>query len=402
MSEGTGVGVGRQAGAEGNTVTAGRTPSEIVQNPEQLPYAIVAITKHGVEKARHLHQVLPGSHLYYMEKFLVGDEQERDIRMFTGSVRLLFADFFKKYNGLIFFISLGAVVRMMAPVLQDKKVDPGVVVVDDRGENVISVLSGHLGGANELTRELARLLDANPVITTASDVQKTIPVDLFGRGFGWELDSFDKVTPVSASVVNEEKVAIIQEAGESGWWPYPDKPLPGHFQVYHSMAEAWNDTFKAALVITPRLLTVEEQARFLENGVVYRPKTIVLGVGCNRGTSAEEIEQVILQILEQQGLSVKSVRNIATITLKQDEAGLLAVCQKYGWKLIAYTPEQLNEMPMTERSETVYKFTGAYGVSEPAALRCAKAETPFLAKQKNGNVTLSIALVNGGGILHGE
>lgn len=401
MSEGTGV--GRQTGVEVNTtVPAGRTPSEIVQNPEQLPYAIVAITKHGVEKARHLHQVLPGSHLYYMEKFMVGDEQERDIRTFTGSVRLLFADFFKKYNGLIFFISLGAVVRMMAPVLQDKKVDPGVVVVDDRGENVISVLSGHLGGANELTREIARLLDANPVITTASDVQKTIPVDLFGRGFAWELDSFEKVTPVSASVVNEEKVAIIQEAGESGWWPYPDKPLPGHFQVYHSLAEAWNDTFQAALVITPRVLTAEEQTRFLENGVVYRPKTIVLGIGCNRGTSAEEIEQVILQTLEQQGLSVKSVRNIATITLKQDEEGLLAVCQKYGWELIAYTPEQLNEMPMTERSETVYKFTGAYGVSEPAALRSAKAEAPHLAKQKSGNVTLSIALVNGGGILHGE
>ncbi|AKF92289.1 cobalt-precorrin 5A hydrolase [Brevibacillus laterosporus] len=401
MSEGTGV--GRQTGVEVNTtVPAGRTPSEIVQNPEQLPYAIVAITKHGVEKARHLHQVLPGSHLYYMEKFMVGDEQERDIRTFTGSVRLLFADFFKKYNGLIFFISLGAVVRMMAPVLQDKKVDPGVVVVDDRGENVISVLSGHLGGANELTSEIARLLDANPVITTASDVQKTIPVDLFGRGFAWELDSFEKVTPVSASVVNEEKVAIIQEAGESGWWPYPDKPLPGHFQVYHSLAEAWNDTFQAALVITPRVLTAEEQTRFLENGVVYRPKTIVLGIGCNRGTSAEEIEQVILQTLEQQGLSVKSVRNIATITLKQDEEGLLAVCQKYGWELIAYTPEQLNEMPMTERSETVYKFTGAYGVSEPAALRSAKAEAPHLAKQKSGNVTLSIALVNGGGILHGE
>ena len=94
-----------------------------------------------------------------------------------------------------------------------------MVVVDDKGQYVISVLSGHIGGANELTQEVAAAIDAVPIITTASDVQKTIPVDLFGK-FGWIWDSEEKLTPVSASVVNEEHVAVVQESGEKNWWMY--------------------------------------------------------------------------------------------------------------------------------------------------------------------------------------
>lgn len=107
-----------------------------------------------------------------MSKFEKGDEQEQNIQLFSGSVRMLLPSLFESYKGLIIIISLGAVVRMIAPILKDKKTDPAVVVIDDKGENVISVLSGHIGGANELTREVAAVLEAHPVITTASDVQK--------------------------------------------------------------------------------------------------------------------------------------------------------------------------------------------------------------------------------------
>ena len=123
------------------------------------PFAAVAITKHGVEMARDLAARFPGTDLYYMSKFAYGDEEEKGYHLFEGSVKLILPDLFKQYNGLIIVISLGAVVRMIAPILEDKKKkDPAVVVVDDRGEHVISVLSGHLGGANELTREIAAVL----------------------------------------------------------------------------------------------------------------------------------------------------------------------------------------------------------------------------------------------------
>ncbi|AJY76925.1 cobalt-precorrin 5A hydrolase [Paenibacillus beijingensis] len=356
------------------------------------PFAAVAITKHGVEMARGLVTRFPGTDLYYMSKFARGDEEERGYHLFEGSVKLILPDLFKQYNGLIIIISLGAVVRMIAPILEDKKKDPAVVVVDDRGEHAISVLSGHLGGANELTRQVAAVLGARPVITTASDVQQTIPVDLFGRSFGWVIESFDKATPVSASVVNEERVAVVQETGESNWWTY-EKPLPDHIRVYTSAGEAMAASFDAALVVTDRLLTAEEEASLLRNGVLYRPKSLVLGIGCNRGTAAEEIERVILDTLHELKLSPKSVRNAATIDLKKDEQGLLDVCAKYNWRLETFSPEQLNAVPLANPSETVFKYTGAYGVSEPAARLSSGADGWLLEKRKSGNVTISIARI---------
>ncbi|PPQ46514.1 cobalamin biosynthesis protein CbiG [Paenibacillus peoriae] len=357
------------------------------------PFAAVAITKHGVEMVRNLGVSFPGTDVYYMSKFERGDEQERGIQLFEGSVKLILPDLFKQYNGIILFISLGAVVRMIAPILVDKKVDPAVVVIDDRGEHVISVLSGHLGGANELTRHVAAVLGARAVITTASDVQGTIPVDMFGRELGWVVDSFDKATPVSAAVVNEEPVALIQETGERNWWRY-DKPVPGHIKVYASTAEALQEPFNAALVVSDRLLEPEEEEQLLSNGVLYRPKSLVLGIGCNRGTALEELEAGVLDTLQELRLSVKSVRNIATIDLKKDEEGLLALCAKYGWELVTYTPSELNTVQLPNPSETVFKYTGAYGVSEPSALLSSGADHWLLEKKKSGNMTLSVARVS--------
>lgn len=356
-------------------------------------YAIVAITRHGVEMARSLVKQFPDADVYYMNKFARGDEEAQGIQMFTGTVRLLFPALFPAYDGLILFISLGAVVRMIAPVLKDKKTDPGVVVIDDKGRHAISVLSGHLGGANELTHEVAALLGARPVVTTASDVQKTIPVDLFGRRFGWTWDpmSEKKLTPVSASVVNEEHVAIIQESGEKDWWMH-DTPMPPSLKQYDSIEQALLARPDAALLISHRQLNAEELP-ILANGVLYRPKVIVLGMGCNRGTSAEEIEGVICATLEELSFSIQSVKAICTIDLKKDEQGLLAVCEKYGWDFVYYTPEELNEMTIEEPSDTVYKFTGAYGVSEPACKRYSGLDRLTVTKRKSGNVTISVGVL---------
>ncbi|XJZ28668.1 cobalt-precorrin 5A hydrolase [Bacillota bacterium Lsc_1132] len=354
-------------------------------------YAVVAITKHGVEIARKLGHSFQNADVYYMSKFEKGDEEAKDIQLFTGTVRLLLPSLFETYKGLIIIISLGAVVRMIAPLLKDKKTDPAVVVIDDKGEHVISVLSGHIGGANELTKEVAAVLKARPIITTASDVQETIQVDLFGKRFGWVWDSAEKLTPVSAAVVNEEKIAVVQESGEKEWWHY-GRPLPENIKQYKSIAEALLEKPSAALVITHRNLSEEEQM-ILHNGVLYRPKVIVLGMGCNRGTTAEEIEAVINETLEELHFSRKSVKAICSIDLKKDEAGLIEVSNKNHWEFICFTPDELNSIKLVEPSETVFKYTGAYGVSEPAALLYSGAEKLELVKKKSGNVTISVAVI---------
>ena len=366
---------------------------EGVQAPivQENSYAIVAITKHGVEISRRLHKAFAHTDLYYMSKFEKGDEAEKNIQLFSGSVRMLLPTLFQQYKGIIMIISLGAVVRMIAPILKDKKTDPAVVVIDDRGENVISVLSGHLGGANELTREVAAALDARAIITTASDVQKTIPVDLFGSRFGWVWDSAEKLTPVSASVVNEEHVAIVQESGEPDWWIY-DTPLPEKIVIYPSIAEAIQAKPNAALIVTHRLLEKEEEP-ILDNGIVFRPKNVVIGMGCNRGTSAKEIEEVILETLAELHISIKSVKALCTIDLKKDEVGLLEVVMKYGWEFVYYPPAILNTATIEAPSDTVFKYTGAYGVSEPAVRLYTGAQKLELVKKKSGNVTISVGII---------
>ncbi|HZG17255.1 MAG TPA: cobalamin biosynthesis protein [Candidatus Bathyarchaeia archaeon] len=354
-------------------------------------YCLVAITKHGVELARRMQRQFPQADLYYMSKFAAGDEDERGIQLFSGSVRLLLPALWPAYKGIILIISLGAVVRMIAPFLQDKKTDPGVVVIDDKGEHVISVLSGHFGGANELTREVAAMIGAYPIITTASDVQKTIPVDLFGRRFGWQWESGEKLTPVSASVVNEERVAVVQESGERDWWMH-DTPMPPNIRLFDNIPAALQDKPQAALVVTHRLLSPEEEA-ILQNGVLYRPRVIALGIGCNRGTPVEEIEAVIRETLDECRFSMRSVKAVCTIELKKDEEGLLSLCAKYGWEFVHYTPEELNQVHIEEPSDTVYKFTGAYGVSEPAVKLYTGADRLVVTKKKAGNVTLSVGIL---------
>lgn len=353
--------------------------------------AAVAITKHGVSLVRQLSTVLPYTDIFYMEKFKQGDENERGYTLFEGSVRKQLPSLFKNYDGIVMVISLGAVVRMISPLLQDKKTDPAVVVIDDRGEFVISVLSGHLGGANDLATTVASHIKATPVITTASDVQQTIPVDIFGRAFGWVPEDFKNVIPASAAVVNEEPLVIIQESGEKNWWTYT-KPLPSHMTLTESIDENTAVDAKAALLITHRLLTETDEKYLPEVRMVYRPKVVHVGIGCNRGTNREEIEEVIRRTLGQLGLSCLSVKQLATIDLKKDEKGLLEVCEKNGWPLTFYTPVELNQAPMRNPSDIVYKYTGAYGVSEPAAILSSRNENLLLEKEKSGNVTISVAI----------
>jgi len=363
--------------------------TELVREKMNKEYALVAITKQGIMTAKKLQQGLSGSVLFYPKKLAEGGKGEEGIQLYEGSTKELLTELFAKYPGIILFIALGAVVRMIAPLLQDKKADPALVVVDGKGEFAISVASGHLGGANQLTRKIADLLGATPVITTASDVQKTLSVDLLGSEFGFIIEDFTNVTKASAAIVNEDSVALVQEVGDREW--LHTTKLPTNIDLYPSLAELKTDKYQAVLLITDRLLSVDEERVFRRNGVLYRPKSLCVGIGCNRGTSAQEIEEAIMQTLVDLNLSYKSVRNLATIDIKLDELGLLEISRKYDWELVSYSAAELNQLPLKNPSEIVFQHTGAYGVSEPAAMLSAGTEELIIEKRKLGNVTLSIA-----------
>jgi len=195
-----------------------------------------------------------------------------NIRAYSGPFRNEIASLFTDYDQLVFLVSLGAVVRLIAPYLKSKDEDPGVIVVDDAGQFVIPVLSGHVGGANAYAEKIAALTQGTPVLTTASDVGKTIPVDILGRELGWKVEAPKiNITRVSAHVVNEEPVAFIQEAGEKNWWTRPT-PLPSNIHLFDRFEEVDLNHFKALLWVTHKEIPDATWKQLDERLVVYRPK----------------------------------------------------------------------------------------------------------------------------------
>ncbi|MGH7442598.1 MAG: cobalt-precorrin 5A hydrolase, partial [bacterium] len=352
---------------------------------------VVAITKHGLEHAREIKRGLPGC------EFWVSEKQRPSAPDADGSfaaVKELAASAWGAYDGLIFVVSLGAVVRTIAPFLKSKDEDPAVVVVDDAKRFAISLLSGHIGGANDLTERVAAILGATPVITTASDARASLAVDLLGRELGWTLEDKANVTPASAAVVNERPVALVQECGERTWWTKPT-PLPAHIHVFSDMATARAaGSFDAWLVVSDRATEIlwGELGDVWDRVVLYRPKTLCLGMGCDAGTDLDEVWGLLTGTFTEGGLSLKSVVALASIDLKANEESLHQLSEKLGLKPVFFTRDQLNAKGIrSPANPVVEKYTGAVGVSEPSAMLAAGSEDLLLPKRKSRRATLAVA-----------
>lgn len=233
---------------------------------------LVAITKHGAQQTAGLARQLPQASVCVAEKFaplMAG--LPNPVRAYGGAFRDEIATLFSGFDQVVFFVSLGAVVRLIAPHLKSKEEDPGVLVVDDAGQFVIPVLSGHVGGANAMAEQVAALLGATAVLTTASDVGMTIPVDILGRELGWKVEAPKlNITRVSAHVVNGEPVAVVQDAGSPDWWTRPT-PLPATIHKFERLEDVDLSHFKAVLWITHAEVTAERWQQLNERLVVYRP-----------------------------------------------------------------------------------------------------------------------------------
>jgi cobalt-precorrin 5A hydrolase len=347
--------------------------------------AIVAITKHGIEIARKLRQKMPEAQIYVPAKHSDGGT---DINWFSEQSTQLVGSLFKTYEALICVFSLGAVIRMVAPHLVDKKSDPAVIVIDDRANHVISALSGHIGGANALARLVASFLGAQPVISTAADVNETIAVDLVGREFGWTIENFENVTKTSALMVNEEKIAIYQDVGEKKWW---FAPLPKNVAVVGNIEQVKSPEFKAVLIISDRAISDPE---ILSKSVIYRPKSLVVGIGLHWDTGRDVIESGIMAVFREKGLSFKSIRNISSINREAKVKGLQEFSEQYDIPVEIFNMDKLATVSVPNPSKTVQKFEGTPSVSEASSLLSSKGAL-IVSKQKfPPNLTVAVSRIN--------
>ena len=342
--------------------------------------AILAITKNGIEIGSKLKENYPSWNIFAPIKF---QDNSREITWYSESTTDKISELFKTNNGLICLFSLGAVIRLISPHLVDKKTDPAVIVIDDKTNFVISALSGHIGGANELTIEIAKKLNSIPVITTAADVNKTIAVDLVGKNLGWKIDDDATITKVSAYMVNEEKIGVFQDAGEKNWY----NELPKNVKIFESFEELKQSDSKGFLIISDKII----DDTILNDSVVYRPPSLVVGVGLHWDTTKETIREGIEQCMKKFSLSPKSIAKLVSIKKPEDIKGLIDVGKEMEIPVEYVDREELAEISAPNPSETVKAYEGTSSVSEAAAIRVSKGEL-IVEKQKfPPNLTIAIA-----------
>jgi cobalt-precorrin 5A hydrolase len=349
--------------------------------------AVLAITKNGITISKLIKKNIPEASIYAPEKFRL-DNNETSIIWFKEPVTKVIVDLFKSNEALICIFSLGAVVRLISNLLVDKKSDPAVLVIDDKSNFVISALSGHLGGANALTRNIASILNSTPVITTAADVNKTIPVDLLGKEFGWNIENFENVTKTCGLMVNEEKIAIFQDSGERNWWDMNN--LPENVTIVHSLEAIHDNSFKGCLIISDKIIS---DTNILSKSVIYRPKTLVVGVGVHWNITKDEIMEGLSSILQKNSFSFSCIKAITSIKKNVDVKGLTEFSEGNNIPLYLYSKDDLARIDVPNPSEIVKKYEGVASVSEASSLLYSHGTLEVPKQKFPPNLTIAISKV---------
>ncbi len=371
-------------------------------SPATASTAIVAVSRPGAALARRLASSLPDATLY-LERRAGADDGEA--HLYDLPLRPVIQDLFSRQGALVVFLPVGAAVRLLAPVLGNKRQDPAVVCVDDAGRYAVSVLSGHLGGADALANRVADAIGAQAVVTSASDALDVTAIDLVGRDAGWRAEaSPTDLTRVAAAVVNRDPVAlwIDPEAGVS--WP-DDTPLSASIFPVTYLSDVQDSGYAAALIVSDRLFALETGRPL----VTYRPPTLVAGVGCRRGVSADHLRELLLHTLEENGLASMSLAKIATADLKADEAGILALAESLAVPVETYDGAMLNSAVENRTdigsdasglhrptASAARDLLGVFGVAEPAAMLAAGAEGVIVPRAKSDRATIAIARIPSG------
>lgn len=309
-----------------------------------MKIAIVSLTENGLLLSERLAAALSCEHLCF--RFAYEKHCDNDAASFTDMKKLT-AYIFKAFDGIIFFCSCGIAVRMLAPHLVSKLSDPAVVVVDEQGKYAVSLLSGHIGGANVLAEQVSNIIGAKAVITTATDVGGKFSPDSFAEGNNLIITDMKLAKELAAAVVNGDKIGIKSD--------YPCLNTPPEFD--ESATEYGicisPDTSKNPFAKTLHLI----------------PKNIIVGIGCKKNTPSDALEAFILSRLSANRLSINRLCELHSIDLKVGEKAILDFCQKYKIKFKTYSAEELmRALGEFSHSDFVMRTTGADNICERSAV----------------------------------
>ncbi|MBE6050692.1 MAG: cobalamin biosynthesis protein CbiG [Clostridium sp.] len=304
---------------------------------------------------------------YSIEKFA----KDLDLLPMGSSLKGWTEDSFKHMDFIIFIGAAGIAVRLIAPFIKSKDVDPGVLVIDEEGKFVIPILSGHIGGANKLSKKIAKELNATEVITTATDINKKFAIDNFAVEKNLHISDINMIKKISSKILEGENVPL-----------YSDFDVKGNLPKGIALSDEGD---------TGICISLEEKKVF-DNTMNLVPKIITLGIGCRKNTPFLNIEDLVLEVLKENNISINSVKRVASIDLKKEEEGLLEFCKKYNLEFKVYSAEELKSVPgdFTE-SSFVKSITGVSNVCERAAVKGSNNSDLILRKRAKNGATVAIA-----------
>lgn len=295
---------------------------------------------------------------------------------------------FTKTDIFFFVGAMGICIRSIAPFINDKHSDPGVICIDSTGKHVISVLSGHVGKANEWTLKAAHALGAEPVITTQSDCTGLWAIDTLAQTYDWNAVRPNQEFSLNQLItlfVNKEPVALLIDTRDKGT-EYLEKSCPEHVRLFYRYEDIDLASYRLLLIVSPRIYDVPSMPV-----LQFVPKVLHLGVGlAHQAGPTEEVIGQIFEHIRQFNLLPEAIKTIGTIDVKKDEPVIQVLQQKY--EVIFYQAHVLDTVKVPTPSEVVNKHMGTSSVSEAAALLSSGNSELIIEKQKNGNYTLAAAL----------
>lgn len=363
-----------------------------------MKIAIISLTKNGAILANSIYDKINKEYNTVDLYEKSGREAKLKNTIKYEKLANLINEIFTSYDAIICIMALGIVMRVIAKQIVHKSQDPAILVVDEQGNFVISALSGHLGGANELSKSISNLIKATPVITTATDVQGKIAPDIIAKKINAKIEDFDYLRLMNAMIV--DGVDPIY---------YIDKDLYSYHQIsdcckkneleYRDLIRTNINYEKPAVYITDKLIKdfIEQGYNNEQNQLILRPQTLAVGIGCRKGTPRKMIEGALVQAMQSIGYSLASISIMASVDLKANEEGLIELSKQFNIPIKFYgTNELLSVIKENnlEESDFVKEIIGVGNVCEAAAIKVAKSHEVILKKTKYPMATIAVVKVN--------
>ncbi|WP_298517919.1 cobalt-precorrin 5A hydrolase [uncultured Methanobrevibacter sp.] len=302
--------------------------------------------------------------------------------LFHKNVKKIFPILFYEYDAIIAIMASGILIRSIAPLVESKTSDPAVLNIDDNGNFVISTLSGHLGGANSLTQKVAELIDATPVITTSTDVNKKLGIDVIARNLYFEIDNTNEILYFNKAVLDGKEISFTVN---------PNANFDYLYDYLNENALKINISISYSSKISPDEIFAEVDG----HEITLKKRKLVVGIGCRRGKECVKIHDGINKSFDDLNLPLSRIDMFSSAEIKKDEIGLLEISDKMGIPINFVDLERMKmfESKDIQKSEFVKSKFGIYGVCEPSALITAGFDSKLIYKKTSYNgVTIAVAI----------